>query len=84
MTQSTARRKKKLSFEEGMEQLEALTQRLGNGGLSLDESMKLYEEGVALSRQLEQILAEHRKKLEMIDPETGEITSFEENENELS
>ena len=78
------RKKGKMTFEQGMKMLEELTQRLSDGGLSLDESMKLYEEGVSLTVQLEGILAEHRRKMEMIDPETGEITAFEENDDELS
>ena len=78
------KKKSKITFEQGMKMLEELTQRLSDGGLSLDESMKLYEEGMSLTAQLEGILAEHRRKIEMLDPETGEITDFEENDDELS
>ncbi len=71
----------KTSFEEGMQQLEALTERLSGGELTLDETMKAYEEGVKLADQLEKELAKYRKRIEQIDPYTAEITPFEEEEH---
>ena len=56
----------------------------GEGGLSLEQSMKTYEEGMALAAQLEGMLAEHRRRIEKIDPDTAEIETFEENENGVS
>ena len=43
-------------FENVLEKLEDLVQRLETGGLSLDEALKLYEEGVALTRVGNQLL----------------------------
>ena len=43
-------------FENILEKLEDLVQRLETGGLSLDEALKLYEEGVALTRVGNQLL----------------------------
>lgn len=76
--------KRKRSFEEGMQALEALTDRLSGGEMTLDETMKAYEEGVALAAQLEQTLLQYKKKIEQIDPDTAEITPFEENEHGIS
>ena len=73
----TARKKAKRSYEEGMQALEGLIDRLGEGGLSLEESMKLYEEGVALAAELSQELSAYRRRIEQIDPQTAEITPFE-------
>ena len=73
----TARKKAKRSYEEGMQQLEGLIARLGEGGLSLEESMKTYEEGVALANELSVELESYRRRIEQIDPETAEITAFE-------
>ena len=53
----TARKKKTLSFEEGMRSLEELVARLSNQELPLEESIALYEQGAALAAQLEQQLA---------------------------
>jgi len=77
-------RKKKLSYEQGMERLGAIAEQLRGGGLTLEASMKLYEEGMELSAQLDAMLTEYQKRIEMIDPETAEITAFEENSDDIS
>lgn len=79
----TARKKKTPSFEEGMRSLEELVSRLSNQELPLEESIALYEQGAALSAQLEQQLAQQRRRLEMIDPETAEIEPLEEIEHDV-
>ncbi len=70
---------KKQTFEAGMSELEALTARL-----ELDETMKTYEKGVTLAAQLKRQLEDSRKRIEQIDPETAEITPFEEKNHGLS
>ena len=69
---------KKQTFEAGMSELEALTARLETGDMTLDETMKTYEKGVTLAAQLKRQLEDSRKRIEQIDPETAEITPFEE------
>lgn len=71
-----ARKKKTLSFEAGMQELEALVERLSGSELPLDEAIALYEQGRALAAELESQLAAQRKRIEMIDPDTGEIEAF--------
>ena len=75
---------KKQTFEAGMSELEALTARLETGDMTLDETMKTYEKGVTLAAQLKRQLEDSRKRIEQIDPETAEITPFEEKNNGLS
>lgn len=75
---------KKQTFEAGMSELEALTARLETGGMTLDETMKTYEKGVTLAAQLKRQLEDSRKRIEQIDPETAEITPFEEKNHGLS
>ena len=75
---------KKQTFEAGMSELEALTARLETGDLTLDETMKTYEKGVTLAAQLKRQLEDSRKRIEQIDPETAEITPFEEKNHGLS
>ncbi len=77
-------RKKKPTFEEGMAELEALIEQMNGGALGLEQSMKAYEEGVALVNQLQAMLDAHKKKIEQIDMDTGEITPFEEKDHGLS
>lgn len=73
--QMAARKKK--SFEEGIAELEGLIASLSEGGLSLDEAIRTYEKGVLLHSQLDEMLSSQEKKIEMIDPDTGEIRTFE-------
>ena len=75
---------KKQTFEAGMSELEALTARLETGDTTLDETMKTYEKGVTLAAQLKRQLEDSRKRIEQIDPETAEITPFEEKNHGLS
>ena len=75
---------KKQTFEAGMSELEALTARLETGDMTLDETMKTYEKGVTLADQLKRQLEDSRKRIEHIDPETAEITPFEEKNHGLS
>lgn len=75
---------KKQTFEAGMSELEALTARLETGDMTLDETMKTYEKGVTLAAQLKRQLEDSRKRIEQIEPETAEITPFEEKNHGLS
>ena len=75
------KKKPKVSFEEGMKELDRLVQSMQSGEIPLDEMMKTYEQGIELSNQLDAMLKAHRRRIEQIDPETAEITAFEENEN---
>ena len=72
-----SKKKQRLSFEEGLQALESLIAAMSDGSLSLEDSMKAYEEGVALSAQLEDMLRAHEKRIEQIDLETAEIKAFE-------
>lgn len=75
-----AKKKKPVSFETGMQELDALVEKLSSAELPLEESIALYEQGVVLHAQLEEMLARQKKRIEMIDPDTAEIKEFEENE----
>lgn len=84
MTVKATRKKKALTFEAGMQELEAMVEKLHTQELPLEESISLYEQGAALCAQLEEMLAAQRRRIEMIDPDTAEIETFEENENGVS
>ena len=75
-----AKKKKPLSFEAGMQELDELVEKLSSGELPLEEAIALYEQGTALHAQLEEMLARSKKRIEMIDPDTAEIEVFEGNE----
>ena len=79
-----AKKKKVLSFEEGMKALEQLVEKLSGSELALEESIALYEEGKLLAAQLSTQLEEQKKRIEMIDPDTAEIETFEGDEHGVS
>ena len=64
-----------------MGELNRLLERMQSGELALGDMMSTYEQGMALCDQLDDLLTAHERKLEQIDPETAEITTFEGNEN---
>lgn len=53
-------------FEKAFQQLEKIVQRLEAEELSLDDSLKLFEEGIGLSRFCHQKLEEVERKIELI------------------
>ena len=53
-------------FEDTFKKLEAIVNKLETGDLSLEESVKLFEEGMRLSRICSQRLAEVQKKVEIL------------------
>ena len=76
--------KKKLDYEAAVKELEALVERLEDGDISLEESLKLYERGVLLTRDCQESLQAAEQKVQMLlqqsgqsnmvdfDPETGD------------
>lgn len=60
--------KKKQTFEEGLEQLEAIVRRMEEGAMPLEESLAAYEEGVKLHRQLMEQLLQSEQKLKILQP----------------
>ena len=52
-----------MSFEAAMARLEVIVKALEGDNLSLDESLALYEEGVALTRRLSRELGEAEQKV---------------------
>jgi exodeoxyribonuclease VII small subunit len=53
-------------FEDAFQKLESIVKKLEGGNLSLEESLKAFEEGVRLSRFCSKKLDEAEKKLEIL------------------
>jgi exodeoxyribonuclease VII small subunit len=63
-----------LSFEKALADLENIVEKLEKGGLSLNESLALFEKGVKLAKFLREELGEAEKKVEiLLQDEKGEI-----------
>lgn len=58
--------KKEIQFEEALQRLEQIVGQLENGQLSLEESMKAFEEGMKLRRLCEEKLDAADKKIEKL------------------
>ena len=54
------------SFEESVGRLEEIVRMLENGTATLDESLKLYEEGIALVRACNKQLDNAEKKIRLL------------------
>ncbi|MEO5657183.1 MAG: exodeoxyribonuclease VII small subunit [Nitrospiria bacterium] len=60
-----------LKFEEALGRLEELVQTLERGDLSLDDSLKAFEEGVKLSKNCLKLLDDAEKRVEILLGEPG-------------
>ena len=71
--------KKKITFEAGMEELEALVKQLESGDISLEDSFKAYEKAVALRDSLNALLDEGDKRIRVLtDAGEAELAPKEE------
>ncbi|MDA8354459.1 MAG: exodeoxyribonuclease VII small subunit [Firmicutes bacterium] len=61
-----------LSFEEAMERLEDVVNRLENGEVPLEESIRLFEEGMKLSRYCGAKLEKMEQQVEILARENGD------------
>ena len=62
-----------MNFEETMKGLEEITAELEKGDLSLEESVKKFEEGMELSKKANKILEESEKRINMLIQKEDEI-----------
>lgn len=60
-----------MSFEDAMKELEQVVARLESGNTSLEESIKLYEQGAALRQHCESRLREAEERVEKITLSQG-------------
>lgn len=59
--------KKAINFEQSMTRLEEIVRALENGSATLDESLKLYEEGIGLVRACSAKLDEAESKIKLLN-----------------
>jgi len=62
---------KKPDFEYSLARLEEIVRKLENANLSLDEAMKMFEEGVQLSRDCQKYLEQAEGKVEILLKKAG-------------
>ena len=68
-----------LGFDQILARLREVVGRLESGELSLEQSLAVYEEGVALARKGQQLLAAAEKRVEILVSASGgvEVAPFE-------
>jgi len=75
---------KEKRFEDALRELEAIVKRLESGELALEESLKIFEEGVALSRYCFQKLEEAEKRVSILMKDESGLkrVAFETDDND--
>ncbi len=58
--------KKQQTFESSVQELEKIVRGLEEGDLSLEESLKLFEDGVKLSRECQERLNQAERRIEVL------------------
>jgi exodeoxyribonuclease VII small subunit len=71
-----------LTFEEAMEKLETIVEKLEEGDVPLEKAITYYQEGMELSRLCNEKLSNVQEKMTQIMNEQGELTPFEVQEEE--
>lgn len=68
-----AKTEKTAAFEETLEHLEELVRELESGDKSLEDSLALFEKGIALARDLSKRLEEAKTKVSALSQENGKL-----------
>ena len=68
---------KSLSFEEALQELEALSQKLSQGGMPLEESVEAYARGSELRKHCNDLLRKAEDRVRELDKEFGNDESDE-------
>ena len=64
-----------LKFEDCLSRLEQIVSQLEAGNLSLEDSLKVFEEGIGLARHCAKYLAEAERRIEILaKDDTGALT----------
>jgi exodeoxyribonuclease VII small subunit len=83
---NVSRDSKPLDFEQALSELESLVERLERGDVPLDEALRTFERGVALTRHCQASLQSAQQKVEILLKRSGQPQAepFEEPDEEES
>ncbi len=72
-------KKTELNFEKSLHELEQLVEKMEEGDISLEESLKYFERGIALTRSCQKALSEAEQKIRILLDKTegAELDEFE-------
>ena len=76
------KKKPPFHFEASLGELSALVEQMEKGGLSLEQSLTLFEKGIALSGDCQQALSAAEQKVQVLLQKNGqtELLSFQKKE----
>lgn len=72
-----------INFEKSLKQLETLVEKLEKGDLSLEESLKQFEQGIKLTEECRQALQNAEQKISVLSNENGDWEVKDKDNGEL-
>jgi len=66
-----------IKFEDALQRLEQIVDQLEAGDLPLEDSLKVFEEGVALARRCAKYLEEAEKRIELLTKDESGLLKIE-------
>ncbi len=75
-----SKEKNEIDFEESMEKLEKIAKELESDKLSLNDSVKKFEEGMKISQDCKKVLDEAEKKITILIDDTEKDLEVDEEE----
>ncbi|HKM37219.1 MAG TPA: exodeoxyribonuclease VII small subunit [Thiopseudomonas sp.] len=69
-----ARQKKTPVFEQSLDELQVLVERLESGDLSLEDSLATFEQGIALTRECQSALQDAEQRINVLLEKNGTLT----------
>lgn len=67
-------KKKTPDFEQSLAALEEIVTKMEEGNLTLEESLRAFEQGITLTRDCHTVLAQTEQKVEMLMEAEGELS----------
>ena len=79
MGKKVPKKQTQFDFEKSLQELEALVEKMEEGNLTLEESLKHFERGVALTRSCQKALADAEQKVRVLLEKQGkeQLQDFE-------
>ena len=78
-----SKEKKAVDFEQQLASLEGLVESLESGELSLEESLKSFEQGIKVARDCQAALKAAEQKVEILTRQGDELVSLPFEDNDL-
>ena len=69
--------KKSFPFEATLEKLETIVEKMEQGAMSLEDSLKAFEQGIQLTRSCQKALVEAEQQVQLLLQENGQLQTTE-------